>query len=184
MEWYLSNPWLQKTEIEAMNKLYPDAKRGYLPDDRMYWTIILRPVIFGEEKEWTLLAVYDSDHPHKKWGGSVKIYPVRPNFNEMQEMVNNASVNPKKISHLLIDNDRNIYLASCVLCNRKEYNNENESATLAVTQIQYALRWITIFEVGLVEQKVWSVFSGSGYGNTYEYICNHFSYIPDISHLS
>lgn len=80
-----------------------------LLNGRMYWIIILRPVIFGEEKEWTLLAVYDSDHPHKKWGGSVKIYPVRPNYNEMQEMVNNASVSPKGVSHLLNDNDRNIY---------------------------------------------------------------------------
>lgn len=184
MEWYQSNPQLQEIEIITMNELYPDAKLGYLPNGRMYWIIIIHPVIFGEEKEWTLLAVYDSDHPHKKWGGSVKIYPVRPNYNEMQEMVNKSSVSPKGVPHLMDDDDNQIYLASSTICNREEYKSEDELATLAVTQIRYALRWITIFEVGLVEQKVWSVFSGSGYGNTYEYICEHFSDIPEIKQLS
>lgn len=183
MEWYQTNPKLQELEIKRMKKLYPDAKWGYLPNGRMYWTNIINLVIFGKEKEWTLLAVYDSNHPHKKWGESVKVYPVIPNYIEIQDMVNNSSVSPKYVPHLMNDDDRQIYLATSTICNREEYKSENELTTLAVTQIRYALRWIQIFEVGLVEQKVWSVFSGTGYGNTYEYICNHFSYIPEINHL-
>lgn len=139
MEWYQSNSQLQEIEIKEMNALYPNAKWVYLPNGQMYWTIIIHPVIFGEEKEWTLLAVYDSDHPHKKWGGPLKIYPVRPNYNKMLEMVNNSLTWPKCVPHLLSDNDSQIYLSSCIICNREEKSN-GELTTLAVTQLRYALR--------------------------------------------
>lgn len=51
MKWYQLNPQLQEIEIKEMNALYLDAKWGYLSNCRMYWTIIIHPVIFDEEKE-------------------------------------------------------------------------------------------------------------------------------------
>lgn len=102
----------------------------------------------------------------------------------MLEIVNNSLIWPKCVPHLLSDNNSQIYLASCIICNREEYKSDGELTILAVTQLWYALRWIIIFEVGLIEQKVWPVFSGSGHGNTYEYIYDHFSDIPDINCLS
>lgn len=137
MEWYQTNPKLQEVEIRAMNELYPDAKLGYLPDGRMYWIIILRPVIFGEEKEWTLLAVYDSDHPHKKWGGSVKIYPVRPNYNEMMQMLDISSVTPKdSIPHLIRDNSDCLFLDTLFFCDEEDNKNKGKLIRTAAYHIQ------------------------------------------------
>lgn len=76
VQWYQTNPMLQKAEIKAMADIHPDAKMGYLPNGRMYWTVRIHPVVCGKRKDWTLLAVYDPDHPQQRWGGSVKFYPV------------------------------------------------------------------------------------------------------------
>ena len=62
-EWYRTNPQLQKLEIKAMADIHPDAKMGYLPNGKMYWQVRIHPVVCGQRKDWTLLAVYDSDHP-------------------------------------------------------------------------------------------------------------------------
>ena len=182
MEWYQSNPRLQEAEIEAMNKLYPDAKWGYSSNGRMYWTIIIHPVIFGEEKEWVLLAVYEFYHPHK--GASVRVYPVKPNYNEMMKMIEISSVTPKdRIPNIFRDYSDLCILDTLSFCDEEDKKNKCKVIKTAAYHIRLAIRWITIFEVGLVEQKVWSVFSGTGYGNKYKYICNHFSYIPEINHL-
>ena len=93
-QWYQTNPQLQRLEIKAMADIHPDAKMDYLPNGKMCWTVRLRPVVCGKRKDWTLLAVYDSDHPQQRWGGSVKFYPVQPNYEEMVQMVQKSCVTP------------------------------------------------------------------------------------------
>lgn len=152
--------------------------------------IILSPVIFGEEKEWTLLAVYDSDHPHK--GASVRVYPVKPNYNEMMQMLDVSSVTPKdSIPNLFRDNGDYFFLDTLSFRDEEDNKNKGKVIRTAAYHIRLAIRWIKIFEVGLLEQKVWSAFLRTTYNpktgaglNKYDYICTHFSDIPEIKQLS
>ena len=161
-EWYQTNPQLQKLEIKAMADIHPDAKMGYLPNGKMYWTIRIHPVVCGKRKDWTLLAVYDSDHPQQRWGGSVKFYPVKPNYDEMMQMVNRSKVTPKTIPHLLRDEDNQIYMCTQDRNNIHAGHNKGEKVTTAAASLRFAMRWITVFELGLIDQKTWSLFHEHG----------------------
>lgn len=161
-QWYQANPQLQKAEIKAMADIHPDAKMGYMPNGKMYWTVRLHPVVCGKRKDWTLLAVYDSDHPQKRWGGSVKFYPVKPNYSEMMQMVNNSFVTPKSIPHLLTDEDNQIYMCTQDKENIKDGHHKGELVTTAAACLRFAMRWITVFELGLIDQKTWSLFQDHG----------------------
>ena len=161
-EWYRENPELAELEIQAMEDIHRDANMRFLPNGKMAWEIRIRPVICGQRKDWTLLAVYDSDHPAQRWGGSVKFYPVKPNYEEMQQMVNRSSVTPKTIPHLLRDSEEQIYL--CTQHRRNIYagRNSKEKVTSAAACLRFAMRWITVFELGLIDQKTWSLFQDHG----------------------
>ncbi len=162
VEWYKKNPALQAAEIKAMADIHPDAKMGYLPNGKMYWTVRLRPVVCGSRKDWTLLAVYDSDHPQQRWGGSVKFYPVKPNYQEMMQMVNRSSVTPKSIPHLLKDSDNQIYMCTQHQNNIHAGEHKGELVTTAAACLRFAMRWITVFELGLIDQKTWGLFHEHG----------------------
>ena len=160
-EWYQTNPQLQRLEIQAMADIQPSAKMGYLPNGKMYWQIRIHPVVCGSRKDWTLLAVYDSDHPQQRWGGSVKFYPVKPNYTEMMQMVNKSRVVPKKIPHLLSDETHQLYMCT------QDRNNiyagaKGEKVTTAAACLRFAMRWITVFELGLIDQKTWTLFQEHG----------------------
>ena len=161
-QWYQTNPQLQRLEIKAMADIHPDAKMDYLPNGKMCWTVRLRPVVCGKRKDWTLLAVYDSDHPQQRWGGSVKFYPVQPNYEEMVQMVQKSCVTPKDIPHLLRDDDNQIYM--CTQDKGKIFagHRKGEKVTTAAACLRFAMRWITVFELGLIDQKTWSLFQQHG----------------------
>ena len=161
-EWYQTNPQLQRLEIKAMADIHPDARMGYLPNGKMYWTIRIHPVVCGSRKDWTLLAVYDSDHPQQRWGGSVKFYPVKPNYDEMMKMVNHSRVTPKTIPHLLRDDDNQIYMCTQDRNNIYAGQSRGQKVTTAAACLRFAMRWITVFELGLIDQKTWSLFHEHG----------------------
>jgi len=158
VQWYQRDPQLQRDEIAAMLDIKPDAQQKFLPSGKMAWSVRLYPVICGKRKDWTILMVYDDDHPHKDWGGSVKVYPVKPNFNEMVSMVNRSSVTPKTIPHMLRDNDQQLYMCTQHMDNIR-IDNEIFSAAEG---LRYAMRWITVFELGLIDQITWSRFQEHG----------------------
>lgn len=162
-QWYEENPDLQRAEIAAMAETKPDATWGYLPNGKMYWQIHLRPVnAKGEARDWTLLGVYDEDHPQQRWGGSVKFYPVSPNYDEMMELVRKAHVSPARIPHLLRDGDGQVYMCSQDRTRIKSGHNRGELVTTAATGLRFAMRWINIFELGLIDQKTWTMFQHEG----------------------
>ena len=161
-QWYQTNPALQKAEIKAMMDIHPDAKMGYLPNGRMYWTLRIHPVVCGKRKDWTLLAVYDPDHPQARWGGSVKFYPVKPDYNEMMQLVNKSHITPKSIPHLLRDEDNQIYMCTQHKDNIHPGTHKGELVTTAAACLRFAMRWITVFELGLMDQKTWSLFQDHG----------------------
>ena len=158
VQWYQRDPQLQRDEIEAMQDIKPDAQQKFLPSGKMAWSIRLYPVICGKRKDWTILMVYDDDHPQSRWGGSVKVYPVKPNFNEMVTMVNRSFVTPKTIPHMLSDSDQQLYMCTQHM-NNIRLDNELFSAAEG---LRYAMRWITVFELGLIDQITWSKFQAHG----------------------
>jgi hypothetical protein len=161
-QWYRQNPALQRAEIQAMMDIKPDAKYGFLPNGKMYWSIRLRPVIGGKRKDWTILMVYDDDHPQIRYGGSLKAYPVRPNIDEMHALVNRSSVTPKTIPHLLMDNEQQLYMCTQHTDNIHAGRNRGEKVTTAAACLRYAMRWINVFELGLVDPITWSKFQAHG----------------------
>ena len=162
-QWYEENPDLQRAEIAAMADTKPDAKWGYLPNGKMYWEIHLRPVnAAGQARNWTLLGVYDEDHPQQRWGGSVKFYPVSPNYDEMMELVRQSNVTPKRIPHLLRDSDNQVYMCSQDRNRIQDGHRKGELVTTGATGLRFAMRWINVFELGLLDQQTWTMFQGEG----------------------
>lgn len=104
-QWYENDPDLLRAEIEEMNRLWPDAETHYLSDGRMSWSLkVSVPIVAAEPKMWTFLAVYDPDYPRRLGCvESVRIYPVKPNLEEMRRRVEQAQVGPKSIPHILRD---------------------------------------------------------------------------------
>ena len=153
-QWYEENPALQQAEIQAMLAFHPTAKYGFLNDGRMYWQIRIRPDILGERKDWTFLAVYDSDHPQRRWGGSVKFYPVSPNYEEMKARVERSSVEPKHIPHMLHDDENQLYLCS----QHRDLVEAGRMVTSASTCLRNVIYWVNMFEWGLLDQAIWSEF--------------------------
>ena len=161
-QWYRQNPALQQAEIKAMQEIKPDAKYDFLPNGKMYWKVRLRPVICGNRKDWTILLVYDEDHPQIRWGGSLKAYPVRPNIDEMQAMLNRSHVTPKSIPHLLTDDESQLYMCTQHTDNIHAGQRKGEKVTTAAACLRYAMRWITVFELGLIDPTTWSKFQSHG----------------------
>ena len=161
-QWYQQNPTLQRAEIQAMMDIKPDAKYDYLPNGKMFWSVRLRPVVCGKRKDWTILMVYDEDHPQIRWSGSLKAYPVKPNISEMQTLVDWSFVTPKSIPHLLRDDDHQLYMCTQHMDHVHAGRNRGEKVTTAAACLRYAMRFITVFELGLIDQITWSKFQAHG----------------------
>lgn len=162
-QWYEADPALQAAEVRAMRDIKPDARWGYLPNGNMYWQLGIDPVnVLGQRRHWAFLAVYDPDHPQKRWGGSVKYYPVRPNYQEMCEMVGRSHVTPKHVPHTLRDDDGQIYLCTQDRSLIEADRGPGGRVTTAATGLRFAMRWVNVFELGLLDQKTWSMFQREG----------------------
>ena len=162
-QWYETNPDLQVAEIAAMKDIKPDAEWGYLPNGQMYWDIHLRPVgVDGHARDWTLLAVYDSDHPQQRWGGSVKFYPVSPNYDEMMSLVRAHDRYPPRIPHLITARSGQLYMCTQHQDRIQAGRHVGELVSTAATGLRYAMRWIGIYELGLIDQATWDMFQGEG----------------------
>ena len=160
-QWYSRDQRIYALEIEAMASLYPNARMGFLKNGSMYWIVRICPNIDKERKNWTLLAIYDKDHPSMKRGGSVSIYPVLPNYEEMLRLINNSCFVKEKIRyipHTLRDGCGQVFLSLCLP--RNEYRSHTKIPTVA-TYIRYAESWINKFELALKDLESWSRFCGT-----------------------
>ena len=154
-QWYQRNPSLQISEIKAMAQIHPDAKMGYLPNGKMAWLIQLQGN--NQSRSWTVLAIYDDNHPNYRIGrdGGIKFYPLNPSYHDMQKMVDDSPISPKFIPHTLRDEYGLIWLSIETSSDR-----EHSIIPTAASCSHYANRWIMLFEAGLNNQKVWNEFHG------------------------
>ena len=155
-QWYLKNPEMQKCEIQEMLDIKPDAKYGYLGNGKMYWKIRLFPIICGNRKDWTIFIVYHDSHPLRdKYGCTINVYPVKPNAEEILKMINEAGISSTTIPNTIKDCDGLIQLSVETI----EWTDQSKVITAAKYLIN-AMRWISFFELGLIDNTTWAIFSG------------------------
>ena len=132
--WYEKDPELYHAEIEAM-KIFPNFRLEKLDDDRLCWTGNLNPN--GKSGgTWTIMAVYDHNHPHNNtYGGSVKVYSVRPDLNELYQAVG-------RLPHVLIDSSNTYYMCTA----RPQDILVGKISTSAATHVGHAAKWIKLVE--------------------------------------
>lgn len=191
MQWYEKNPVLLKAEKIAMYDFKGnEAKFHIMEDGNASWLVSARPRIPCKSKcanctmhnckrrcipsnsnakrimcrKYNLLLRYDSDHPQVRYGSSVKTIPLSPSISEMQEIVNRTpGIKDKRIPHLLHDpQSGQLYLCSADKENVSASLDSTSGVTSAATSLRFALRWINIFEQGLIDPKTWEKFQRHG----------------------
>ena len=162
-QWYNKDPDLYTAEVKAMRFYFPQAQEGKLADGRMTWTVTVPSIADVKGNDWTFLLVYDTDHPsnasnanessyQRRWAGSIKIYPVRPNIAEIRQGATKAGRG--SVPHLLCDSYNNVYLCSF----HPEDFEAGRVVTSGVSVLGQAIRWATAYTTGLKSQTVWDKF--------------------------
>lgn len=168
VQWYERNKDLLKMELAAMHDFKPDARYGFKKSDgKMYWLVNIRPKIFKDDsknRKYTLMLIYDEDHPKARYGSSVKAIPISPSLEEMQKIVNSIpAIKDKRIPHILRDSSNGeLYLCSADTSNCKDDLN-NGGITSAATSLRFAMRWINVFELAIHDpERSWPDFQKHG----------------------
>ena len=166
--WYVNNPDLLAAEKAAMYDFQGNKARFYiLKDGRACWTVHCQPSIVGRDKRccraYDIALIYDNDHPQTRYGSSVKAYLLNPTVDQLQDIVNRTSgITPKNIPHLLRDENGELYLCSADTRNVSTSLDSAGGITSAATSLRFALRWINIFELGLIDPVTWGKFQRHG----------------------
>lgn len=171
-QWYETNKDLYNAEVAAMRREFnnPNLQPQFMDDGRMYWVVNTKPNLGKDENgneyktmKYKLLLVYDADHPKVRYGSSVKAYPASPTIEEMQGYVNrlpSVARDKKNIPHVLPDETGHLYLCSADTSNVSA--DISKGVTSAVTSYRFAVRWLTIFELGIRDPKTWAKFQRHG----------------------
>ena len=155
-QWYNKNGRrLFRTEVAAMKHFFPKAGFSFMKSTgNMYWVIDMKISQTGFTKTWRFMLVYDKNHPHNNsYGGSIKVYPIRPNEKDIRDMARDYG--RKGVPHLLLDADNCTYL-----CTRRpeDVKDGTSEANSAVSVAGWAADWALHFELGLRNDKVWNKF--------------------------
>jgi len=140
-QWYENDPALLEAEKAAMHKCFPGFTLDMLDDGRLYWMGELSPGIyetkFHKKMTYTVMAVYNNNHPQQVMGSSVRIYPVFPDVDELIDM---CGFRPY---HLLIDSKDNLYL-----CTNEAGNvATGTTTTSAASVLAWAVKWLMSLEL-------------------------------------
>ena len=133
--WYERNPELLKSEQLAMQTFFPKFVLDKLDDGRLCWIGTLNPR--GDAGgTWTLMVVYDNNHPHNNsYGGSLRVYSVQPDLNELYKAVGT-------LPHVLRDSNGDLYMCTA----RKEDIDSGDKTTSAAKALGWAAKWIYAVE--------------------------------------
>lgn len=142
-QWYERDPELLEMEKIAMARAFPHFKLDKLDDGRLYWIGELTPGIyetkFNERLTYTVMAVYNNNHPQQVMGSSVRVYPVLP---DVDDLIKKCGFRPY---HLLRDSNENLYL-----CTNEAGNVQvGNTSTSAASVLAWAVRWLMSYELVL-----------------------------------
>jgi len=136
--WYENDRDLYSREVASMGHYFHQFKLQRLSDGRLSWTGKIKPKSVRRNAVWTLQLVYDHNHPsNSSWGGSVKVYSIDPDLEEIQRRLSET------IPHLLTDPSGNKYLCTA----RHEDVKTGNVSTSAATSLAWAVKWIAVFEM-------------------------------------
>ena len=143
--WYENDRQLLAGEVAAMKKFFPNFKLMKLPDGRLYWRGTVNPL--GDAGSmWDLMVIYDNNHPHtdgvNTYGGSIDVYPVKPNLAELQKKLGDVS-----IPHIYWKNNYKDAFICTVRAN--EFKDSETKSSTAAGCLSWACKWILVFELWL-----------------------------------
>jgi hypothetical protein len=142
--WYETDPDLYRAELEAMRRQFPAFKLGKEPDGRLSWVGPVRPSLIGT-RAYTLQAVYDHSHPsNTSWGGSIKVYCVEPNLEELAD--------GERLPHTLRDDQNELYICTARKEDFKAGRTAGSKVTTAAVAITWAVKWLSVFECWLSDE--------------------------------
>ena len=147
MQWYENDPELLEMEKIAMSRAFKNFELGQLDDGRLYWIGTVSPGVyetkFGIKREYSLMAVYQQNHPHAQMGSSVYVYPLLPDAEElMEELYKKTGSYP---SHILRDTNNQRYLCTAESSDVKA----GTTVSTAASVIAWAVKWLVAFELVL-----------------------------------
>ncbi len=134
--WYEKDPQLFTAEKTAMEQHFPQFRLERLDDGRLAWVGELNIGIWNNIT-WTVMAVYDNNHPQAVMGSSVRVYLVQP---DIYDIIDHIGWRP---THLLADSEGDIYLCTAEASNIKT----GKISTSAVSVILWAVKWLMAFEL-------------------------------------
>lgn len=142
-QWYEKDPSLLEAEKAAMHHAFPNFVLDKLDDGRLCWYGSLNIGLMGDNV-WNVMAVYDNDHGFRSkesmgMGGTVKIYLVEPDINEL---ISSLDWRPH---HLLIDSNNQLYLCTT----EAQYVKTGNEVTSAASSLAWAVKWLMCFELVL-----------------------------------
>jgi hypothetical protein len=137
--WYQSDPELYQGEITAMNRFFPGFKLQQESDGRLSWVGWVTPGMLADaRRSYYLQVVYEHSHPsNDSFGGSIKVYSIDPDLNEIAKV--------SAIPHTLPDSAGQLYICT----SRPEDFNAGRTVTSAASAIAWAVKWIAVFEMWL-----------------------------------
>ncbi len=158
-QWYETNKRLYDAEVKLMKKRFPEAKEGRLSNGNMTWQIRMNISKTDAFEPWTFLLIYKPDHPNNHgYGGSIKVIPLKPSYEELQKRVlankRRFFTSDPPVPHIVIDPASGIKY----LCTRAEADIESgeTSASSAVQVAAWAAEWALYFELSMRDNKVWN----------------------------
>jgi len=150
-QWYEREPSLLAAEKAAMNFAFPYFQLDNLDDGRLCWIGELEIGIMGDNK-WTVMAVYNNNHPEKRMGSSVRVYLVEP---DIDDLIEGLGVRPH---HLLMDENNQYYLCTA----QAEDIKTGKEVTSAASVMAWAVKWLAAFELTLTGELSWEEFNTHG----------------------
>lgn len=160
--WNNLNPRLYQLEIRAMARFFPDAKLGYRDHVGMFWMIDLETGEDQKRKTWKFLLLYDKNHPKSQSLGrtSVRAYPVKPNYEEIKQMMESWSNDERKQAltkaRFRRDDNGMVYLCTGIIPNTV-VNGQKACLTAAGIALRVQ-NWIDLFEKSMLDKKYRDIF--------------------------
>lgn len=143
--WYENDKQLLAGEVAAMKKFFPSFKLMKMADGRLYWRGTVNPSGKGGGV-WDLMVIYDNNHPYtdneNTYGGSIDVYPVKPNLAELQKKLGNVN-----IPHIYWKNNYKEAYICTVRAN--EFKSSETKSSTAAGCLSWACKWIVVFELWL-----------------------------------
>lgn len=136
-QWYERDPSLLDDEIAGMQQAFPDFELERLDDGRLAWIGNLNVGVIGKNV-WSVMAVYNNNHPYAQMGSSVRVYLIEPSI---EELIDDLGWTP---THLL-RSEAGPYLCTA----QAEDIRVGSVVTSAASVLAWAVKWLMAFELVL-----------------------------------